>query len=201
MNDISDIQLIKDIRSNQCSECIDELKNRHIGLIIQIYSQFSSALNNLNFKSEDFHEELRNIIYISAKNFDLRRKRIKFSSYLASNIRYFCLNQLTKLKKNKSVDISPEKITFLIDEYYSDNNSHDSKNKEMHEYIFEILNQISDQRMRRIFEMRYMCDGKMTFKDIGKKMNLTSQSIINLHNKGLKFLKSKILSKNISDTI
>ncbi|SVD08509.1 uncharacterized protein METZ01_LOCUS361363, partial [marine metagenome] len=35
-------------------------------------------------------------------------------------------------------------------------------------------------------------DRPLTWRDVGKKLNLSSQTAINLHTKGLKFLRKKI---------
>ena len=64
------------------------------------------------------------------------------------------------------------------------------------EKIFSILNGSSDNRISKVFELRYFeKDNKnLPWRNLGKKMNLSSQTVINLHRKGLSLIKRKINS-------
>ena len=59
---------------------------------------------------------------------------------------------------------------------------------------FEFLVKHPDERIKKVFEIRYsdLRDKPLTWRDVGKKLNLSSQTAINLHTKGLKFLRRKI---------
>jgi regulator of sigma D len=65
--------------------------------------------------------------------------------------------------------------------------------------ILEIANGHSDKRVSKIFKLRYV-DGKqnklMPWKDISKKMNLSIQGCINIHNAAIKYIR-KVLEKEI----
>ena len=67
-------------------------------------------------------------------------------------------------------------------------------NKELRDYMLDLLSQIKDKRIKRIFELRYFSEEKsrMTWTDISRKVKVSSQTAINLHNKGLDSLKKKI---------
>jgi hypothetical protein len=50
--------------------------------------------------------------------------------------------------------------------------------------------------------MRYFEDASnQTWTKIGKKMNMSTQNAINLHNKGVQILKNKLTSKDLFDKI
>lgn len=202
MIQIPDFSLIKDIKSKRCSLAVEELRDRHIGLIISIYNKYSNILYNLNYTNDDFNNDILYIVFESASKFDLRRKRIKFSTWLGEMVRFHCLNKIHELNKNKNISSDMETIIKIIDSQTSQNHN---SNKDTSSFIINILEQIKDKRIIDIFNMRYFSGEKkkMTWAEIGKRMNppKTSQTIINLHNKSLKFIKNKLLSYNYQDKI
>ena len=58
------------------------------------------------------------------------------------------------------------------------------------------LGSIKDQRVARVYSLRYFSGKKMTWSEIGKKMGFSSQTAINLHRRGADILKIKI--KNLT---
>ncbi len=199
---ITDKDLIKDIKRYQCSDCIPELKNRHIGLAMNIYGRYSNILNSFNFKIDDFKDEIDYLIYTSARNFDLRRKKIKFSTYLAEQTKYFCLNKITELKKKKSIEAEPEDIIRLMDDCFKQSNSIKKNNIDMCDYLMSILEQFKDKRIIEIFKLRYFSGNKkMTYKEIGAILNCTNQTIKNIHDKAIIFLKNKLTNDKLFDNI
>ena len=70
------------------------------------------------------------------------------------------------------------------------------------DFINEILNQMCDSRTKKIFNLRYFSDAKLSpWNKIGKKMKISTQTAINIHNKAIDFLNKKINSKNLFDKI
>jgi len=196
----TDNSLVRRIKNYNCSNSIVELKDRHAGLVVNIYGKYGGVLSAMNFSPSEFHSEIHYIIYEAAKKFDLKRKDIKFSTYLGNLTRYYCLDKITELTKDKTVQAEPEDITKIIDSCYNSNDTKESKEK--CDYIFSILNQMKDDRIIKIFNYRYF-DGnhKMTWKEVGKEVGLTNQSCLNLHNKAIKFLREKIKSDNLYDKV
>ena len=197
-----DKDLIKNIKYHECSPCILEFRDKHIGLILSIYNRYQNVLYQLNFTNEDFNQEINYLIFEAARTFDLRRKNIKFSSWLGERVKYFCLNKINELNKNKTVNAEPEAIIKMIDDCFNNNNR--NKTSELCQYIFSILEQLSDKRILEIFKLRYFTKHpKMTWKEIGKTIipPITNQTCLNLHNKTLLLLKEKILSKIEHDNI
>ena len=58
------------------------------------------------------------------------------------------------------------------------------------------LSSIKDQRVAKVYSLRYFSGKKMTWSEIGKKMGFSSQTAINLHKRGADILKVKI--KNLT---
>jgi DNA-directed RNA polymerase sigma subunit (sigma70/sigma32) len=54
------------------------------------------------------------------------------------------------------------------------------------DHAFAVLSGMKDKRIHEIFKMRYLYPDKKrpTWKTIGERFSLTSQTIINLHSKG-----------------
>lgn len=199
---LSDRELIKSIKHNKCSECIHILRDRHIGLIIDIYSKYNSILQSLNFSAAEFNDEIEYIIFHSARSYDLRRKNVKFSTWLGEQTKYFCLNKINEQNKQKILNTDPEELNKIIDSYSKEYNSDRGLNRETCDYIFNILEQLNDKRIIKIFNLRFFeGNKKMTWKQISKKVGLTSQGAINLFEKGIDFLKVKLRSTNNSDVI
>lgn len=201
-NSTEDRVLIKDIKKYSCDECIECLRDKHIGLIFDIYGRYGSVLQSLHFNKEEFSDEINYLVYTSAKKFDLRRKNIKFSTFLGDQTRYFCLNKITELNKKKSVSAEPEDIIRLMDECFKDSNEHNKKQKELCSYVYSLLEQIKDKRVMEIFNLRFFSEkNKMTWAEIGERLGITSQTVINIFNKNVRFIKNKLNSLKEQDRI
>jgi hypothetical protein len=199
--EITDEILVRNIKKKNCSDSIIELKNRHIGLVIDIYGKYGGVLTSMNYSPYEFNNEIHNIIYNSAKSYN-DKKNTKFSTYLGNMTKYYCLDKITALSKEKTINDDPDNITKIIDECSNKDNNNSLLNKELCDYIMSLLNQINDDRIIKIFNYRYF-DGKnkMTWKQIGKKIGITSQSCINLHSKAVKLLKNKLTSNTLYDKV
>jgi hypothetical protein len=67
------------------------------------------------------------------------------------------------------------------------------QNKEDIERIFSSIDLIKDKRVKKIFKMRYKNNKKLTpWKKIAKKLDLSIQGCINIHNKHLTEIKKYV---------
>lgn len=192
---VSDIELVKLVQDNNCEKSILELINRHTPICHKIINKFEKTFREMGIDVEELALENPIIIYHCAKNFD-PTKKAKFSSWLANNIKYNCLNLLYKRKNTISIDDEEigENILFIPDDKES--------NKEKKEYVFSILSQMKDSRLEKIIEMRYFGDKESKkWKNIAKSLNTSYMTVSILHKKALRFLKSKFQSKNLSDFV
>jgi len=188
--------LIKKIKKENCSKCLKELENKHIGLCNKILNKYCKALLNVGISIEDIQNDITYVVYKSALSFN-SKKRIKFSTWLGNQMRYFCLNNMNR--NNRHLYLSDEKINYLIEK---NQKSFETSQKEQVDFIFDLLDQMHDGRIKKIFQLRYFDSNKLkSWNEIGKKLNISTQTAINIHNKSLKFLNSKILSKNSFDKI
>jgi DNA-directed RNA polymerase sigma subunit (sigma70/sigma32) len=93
--------------------------------------------------------------------------------------------------ENKYVDADSSETITLLFNAKSIENFNDEKLKVDVDHVFTILENLKDKRIYKIFKMRYLHpeQKRPTWKKIGERFNLTSQTIINLHSKGRKAVK------------
>ena len=192
-----DIGLIDNIKKYNDEKSLKLLIEKHSGLCNSLYKKYSIPLQASGVCVEDIVKEKDYIVYKSAISFD-KNKKSKFSTWLYNQIRFQCLNSINE--NSHYLALEDSKLNFLIDKEV-DKIPQNSKN--LSSYIFNIIESLSDKRIEKIFKMRY-CDAnrkKMSWNKISKKLNISTQTAINLHNKTIKFLKTKINSENCFDKI
>jgi RNA polymerase sigma factor (sigma-70 family) len=195
---MNESQLIKKIKKDNCSDSLRELENMHGGLCVKIIKKYLNQLNDKNFSIEDMLRDKVYVVYQSALSFDPKRN-IKYSTWLGNQIRYFCLNTLNKNKNNLCLD--NEKIKYLVEKKQIEESNTQMDQSKL-DYIFDIIHNMKDKRIEKIFKMRYFDSKKLkAWNEIGKKLHISTQTAINIHNKALEFLNKKITSKNLFDKI
>ena len=70
-----------------------------------------------------------------------------------------------------------------------------SSNEENKNQIFNLVNKISDPRIKKIFKYRYSKRKKMIWSDIAKRMHTSPQTVMSWHRKGLSLLKEQVNSE------
>lgn len=122
---------------------------------------------------------------VSSYRFD---KKSKFSTWLANQTRFFCLNFINKQKKTilSQRNILHELKRPAVEE---DNEGSSRENKID---LLNALSHIRDVRIKDIFKYRYL-NGKMPWSLISKKINVSMQTVHNLHSEG-----KRILRKNLT---
>lgn len=195
---MNESQLIKKIKKDNCSESIKELENMHGGLCVKIIKKYINQLNSKNFSIEDMLKDKTYVVYQSALSFD-PKKNVKYSTWLGNQIRYFCLNTLNKNKNNLCLD--NENIRYLVEKKQIEENNTQMDQSKL-DHIFDIIHNMKDKRIEKIFKMRYFDSKKLnSWNAIGEKLHISTQTAINIHNKALEFLNKKITSKNLFDKI
>jgi RNA polymerase sigma factor (sigma-70 family) len=190
-NGKEDIKLIKLIKSKNCDDSFDRLRERHSNLFYSMCNKFSNQIDlDEIYKDKDF------VMYKAAMSFN-EDKGAKFSTWLGNYSRYHCLNYI---KNNfKYVCSGEDKITHFYNTKSIDNYNHQKNHKDDLDHAFSILEKMSDKRIFRIFKLRYLYEGpKLTWKQIAEKFDLTPQTIINLHAKGRRVLKRKMKKNTFS---
>ena len=194
----TDKYLVRKVQKENCEDSLKILINRHTPICFKIYKKYIASFNVKNIDVNEIYQQKDYIIYRTVKSFK-NNKKTKFSTWLANQIRYQCLNAINKKEDIMYLD-HPE-LQYLIDKDTSKNDSSE-KLTELRDYINSLLDQLKDARISKIFNMRYFETGSnQTWTKIGKRMNMSTQNAINLHNKGVQILKNKLTSKDLFDKI
>jgi len=187
--------LVESIKNNKdAAKCLDILIDRHSGLCINMINGYMSKNHNDSLRQELIKEKDFQI-YNSALKFK-SDKGSKFSTYLGNEIKWKCLNIYNKNKRRKTIPVEEELIN-----YFSYHHSEDSVDNEIFNNIISQANDHSDERIGKIFHLRYVEGNKnsvMPWKSISSIMKMSIQGCINLHNAALKQFRNKI-KKEIKD--
>lgn len=201
LNELTDIQLINNVKEKRCSDSLIELRNRHEGIVAYMVKRYAGSVANCSgISSEDLMSEKDMLIYKAALDFE-ESKNVKFVTWLGNKTRFFCLNTIHNSGKYYSQD--PDTMTYIMD---AEHNSEDnSKNKmiENSDYILNLADEIKDKRIKRIVKLRYFSDKKKdrSFKHIAKQLSMSTQGVINLHDSFISFVQKKSKSINHMDTL
>ena len=189
-NGDEDLILLKKIIKKKCGDSFVELRNKHANLFYSVCNKFGDRLNLQEiYKDKDF------VFFKAVLSFKIEKKA-KFSTWLGNFTRYHCLNYIKS--NNKYVATEQDVITHFFDKKAIEDFEPQEEYKNDINSAFNILRKLSDKRIFRIFELRYLNKGeKLTWKQIAQQFDLTPQTIINLHGKGRETLKKKMNTKDI----
>jgi RNA polymerase sigma factor (sigma-70 family) len=195
----NDNELIQDVLNQNDSYALKELELRHSGICHKMIKKYYHNMIQSGIDPEDVIAEKTYVIYKSVMNFN-PDKNVKFSTWLGNQMRYHCLNTINK--NNHHITMEDAAIKNIIEKNQIKMNNQITTFKEKADMIFSILDRSKDKRIKKIYKLRYFNNKKlMSWANIGKKMKLSTQTVINLHNKGKAFLKNKLTSANNSDII
>lgn len=182
-----DLSLIKEIKKSNDENCIKELIAKHSGIYSQIVNETISDQSNIN--KNDIMDDKNLFIYQKALKFDPSRN-MKFSTYLGLEIKWKCLNMHNKAKNYEYCDVGNETEHLVDKDYIKEYIDFETVN-----LIYEMAEKNPDHRVRKIIQMRYKdCkSNKLTpWKKIAKKLKLSIQGTINIHNRFIKEIKSEL---------
>jgi hypothetical protein len=184
----SDLSLIFNIKETNDEDSLLELIDRHSGIFHSMVNQFMSHPQCSLDKSQLVGEK-DSTIYSSALNYDPDRKT-KFSTHLANQTKWKCLNIINKKKKRKE---------FFIDEGNSytepscDSFIREIDKDEAFSLFQNCLKKEKDERVKKIIDMRYGVDNnKLTpWRKIAKELDMSIQGCINIHNRFINKVKKE----------
>ena len=193
MEVLSDQDLINNIKNkNQINESLQALIDRHSGIYIEIVNSFLRSCNNDSLK-DDILKDKDLAIYDSAIKYNTE-KGAKFSTFLGNEAKWACLNASNRNKKYLALNDS----TFDLEDIKCENQEHTDhfKQQVLTEFNEHIKNH-PDKRIQKIFSMRYSGNKKLTpWRKISKKMKLSIQGCINIHNSALNSISKIIRSQH-----
>jgi RNA polymerase sigma factor (sigma-70 family) len=195
--DKEDLALIKKIKSSNCNDSFMKLSSSYENFYFSIAKKYYIPLTKMGMSKEDINVEKDFILYKAIQSFDAKQKT-KFSTWFCNCTRYHFLNFINSNKKyvvseDKTIDfINAQNVLITVD-----------KNSETVDYIDSLLSSMRDNRIKEIFKLRYFSGNEKltTWNRIAKRLNISTQTAINLHEKARVFLKNKIESKNSFDLI
>lgn len=193
LSKLEDYELVKNIKQNGCAQSFEELVNRHNQLYYSVVQKFFLK-RRAHLNPQDLQDLLDDlyIVFNEVINKYNPDKKTKFTTFLYYMTKFHCLNTHKKIVQeisfeNKDIDSINEKSN----RYYTFNNDME----EINNHLFHILDKMKDKRIPKIFRRRFMdLDGnKLTsWNSIAGEMGLSVTGIINLYQRGQKFLYQKV---------
>ena len=197
----TDLELIIGVREKNCSDCLQELFDRHSAICVDVYSKYAGGLIKNSVILNDVLQQKEYVIYKSAMSYN-PDKGSKFSTWLANQMRYFCLNSMNK---NRLVATEDESMNAIVNSNPLSNQNQNTLTEEKVDFVKNIIAQVKDKRVIKIFKIRYFNGErkKTPWAEIAKEMGVSTQTAINLHNKTIKLIRRKMHSREIAgmDTI
>ena len=195
IEDLTDSALTDLIKASNHEDALDELISRHSGIYVDMLKKFGMNCLTQNQVS-DIMKDKDYVIYKAALEYD--ESKAKFSTHLANKTKYMCLTQKTK-NKNSRIAANFEDVKFCKkDKSYTPDE--ECKINDSFARIINLINKHQDKRLKTIFHERYFCGrrGKLKpWKEVARKLNLSAQGCINIHNKAVKEISSKIENEKI----
>tara|TARA_Y100000593_G_C4060972_1_gene214423 strand:- start:172 stop:501 length:330 start_codon:yes stop_codon:yes gene_type:complete len=102
------------------------------------------------------------------------------------------------MNKNRLIATEEEQINSIVNSK-NFNNPQGQINLDVKiDFIKNLISQIKDKRVEKIFRIRYFNSNrkKTPWAKIAKELGVSTQTAINLHNKTIKLIKTKMTSKN-----
>ena len=143
-DNVSDNYLVERIRISNCESSLKELIKRHSALCFKIIQKYSSTFyaNNIDIMEASSDKNL--IIWNSAKSFSVD-KNVKFSTWLANQMKYSCLNAINRKTKDRLVTTEDEILDVLKNSITEDADDN------LFEFADNILSQLKDIRIKKFF--------------------------------------------------
>jgi len=188
MEEVSDLELINKVKNEQCSESYLTLKNRHVSLCLNMIRRYYAKIESTGVSQKDINEEQDMIIYKSILSFK-PEKAVKFSTWLGHYTRYHCLNLMAR--DSVYIPVDDKDLQMKMDNMFP---VEPETTEEDSTYIFNILDELEDKRVKEVFKHRYLDNSNPSWVTIGKKMNLSSQTVIDLHKKGKNLLTTRLFN-------
>lgn len=196
----TDSELVKLVKDAASDEAFLEVCRRYENIFYKVCQKYATALSHSGINPQDIFEEKNYIIFHCISTFELEKKT-KLGTWIGNYARYLCLNSINS--RRFILPTTDDDIKNRIEEAQT---THDyfenaSTTQEDFKYVLNILGQVKDPRIIQIFKLRYLHPKRLIWAEIAVKVGVSTQTVINLHAKGLSLLRKKMKSKHISDII
>lgn len=184
---MKDLELAQQVRNYDDQVALQELIEKHQGIFYSIVHKYSTVFKQSGVYKNDVLDDRDYIIYKTAKSFQ-PDKNAKFSTWLGNCTRYECLNRISdRAKYVYSEELENQKPCPTIQKS-------DPYDEEKIQLCFDEVKKLNDKRALKIFKLRYLNGTRkvMPWNQIGKKLKISTQTALNVHNKAIRRIKSKI---------
>jgi len=183
----SDLSLINKIKKSGDDGCLVELINRHSGIYVYIVDKYTKN-RNYSINRDLILDDKDYTIYKSALDYN-PDKNSKFSTFLANQTKWKCLNAINALKNKRFTSI--DKVYSRVSE--EDNSCEMLSKMEAFDVFNDMLEKESDPRVKKIIDIRYNTTNNklIPWKKASEELNLSIQGCINIHNRFIKKVKNK----------
>jgi DNA-directed RNA polymerase sigma subunit (sigma70/sigma32) len=108
---------------------------------------------------------------------------------------------VNQYKKESTMD--SDVLKYLADQYSNEESSYQAKDNDMLSHIKNIISMSSDETAKEVIKMRYFTEGNKvkTFKEIADHFGVSTQTVVNWHDKFISFLKNKLKSTSNLDIV
>jgi hypothetical protein len=192
LKEYTDQELIDMVKENtgSASVAMTEIITRHSGIFIEMVNHFV-PIDSPYCDRRELIDDKKFYIYKALMKYDQTRGT-KFSTHLGNEAKWLCLNIYNK---NKNKLILPSS-NMDYDKELSENPHAKSIERESFNRVIEIIKDYPDERINKIFTMRYI-DGEknrvMPWKKISKELKMSIQGCINIHNQAIKNIQKKVI--------
>lgn len=193
VKECTDSELITNVKEKNCEDSFRVLMTRHENLYYKVCHGYSAGLKKVGVSLEEILNDKMFVFFSSVSSFD-SEKNVKFSTWLANQARFNCLNKISSTKNKLFVD--NEEISPIIDSEISMEAFRQRQLKINLDNVLIAFNELSDSRVSYVFKRKYS-DYKVKWKNIAEELGVTTQTVLNLHKKGLSLLKRKIKNKKL----
>lgn len=187
----NDVQLTSRVKNDACSDSFVELCRRYENVYYKICQRYTPALVACGLNPSDIYKEKDFIMYHCARTFN-PEKKAKFSTWVGNYARYLCLNSINA--KRFIIPTDSDDLQRFVEERQAKNDFQSSADTgNLHKFLHEVLDNIEDKRISSIIKMRYLDGEKKThWNEIAKNLNISSQTAIHLHHRGMKLIQRKL---------
>ena len=187
----SDLALINKIKASNDQDCLISLIERHSGIYIYVVDQFTRSPNSL-IDREIIMKEKDHTIFTAALNYNPNCKS-KFSTYLANEAKWKCLNAISKAKRRRETSFEDLKT----DPESGEDSCQQLIKLEAFNFFKNMLEKEKDKRVKKIIDIRYNTTNNklVTWRVVAKELDMSIQGCINIHNKFINKVKNE-LNKN-----
>ena len=183
MTEYSDLELIDLVKTDKDPSLhLVEIIQRHSGIYLDIINTYASRDSGFIDRTELIRDK-DYYIYQAVVKYDPTRGA-KFSTYLGNETKWLCLNIYNKNKRHPVITTETLDLTNPKLELYEDS-AKESLKKDSLCKVMQLVRDHPDKRVGKIFKMRYIIGKRnkvMPWKSVGKRMNLSIQGCINIHN-------------------